>query len=675
MNQNQALATFRKTKGFSLKEASQKTKIPRLFIYLFEHGYFHPTPSQLITFSKVYEVPLQDLGTRYDYPVVSIDSKKLKKDFLRFLKNKWALLVSSLVIAGSTAGTIVGVNFLKECKSNGVDQYGSSFQTAYKETLSKGELTLDIFDGPCYEYTVTDADENELRFRFPQIQINLFYASFGVTVTTPDGVLSIDYDGSSATEIRIQFSYSDDYSMGIVPHFTGIGYREENTIRFESIDSEDKELSKEKAQEQILTGLPYTDTYFEDNVESALGIKETALGLATQKREGNRLLNDKYNTGFLMGTGMASLLAVATFALMFSSFSLLGKYHVKKKEIASLQGDIYLPKRSYEPLPKDISISPFIPEFVIRTVGVLMLFLGSIRPFLTVASLTGFAGLGGTHPQAFNEATANFVSFAIILLFAAKMMNMVGNGRSFKSLVTLFLGGTILYICTVFFLHMIAETTMLEALLTYSPGNVVFGILVFSLYAFFLFYESPLLKSNKVLLICFRSLIILPLLYLVFSYIYAINGNLFGFSHYYLKAFLFPKSLIVSGFSILFVSASFVYRKVMIHRFGEEGFAIYSQGNRSKITLNIICAAAIMIMFVIDRLSGYIPYAKKLGIGNNQFMWVSALIMLFYTPHIGKRNALVDKAYGFSYGLSLGISYILIFLMIMIDTNWSFFTD
>ena len=361
------------------------------------------------------------------------------------------------------------------------------------------------------------------------------------------------------------------------------------------------------------------------------------------------------------------IFACLFFALFVFSFikTFVYKYkneNINNDEIKDCQNFDIVKKE----LPRDIKIQPFIPEIAMRLLILFVAFLSSLGIYYIFQSIVTEDPIAMFSGIAFKMEIAGFSTVSVLLLFFLKLDIRQAKKNSFLINYMLFFVGLIFY-----FLLLIAQSTLLQAktgaapviaeALNYLPGNIIWGILAFNLLSVFLFGETKSIQNNDKKRFRYRLLAIIPIAYMVISSVYQIGRKTSGWNWpLAVSSLLFSKALFLTLFSVLYCLVVFFYKRHTEKKFGLENAKIYQNGNRYHFIKNLLVIAVIAALGIADLLIGKFWTNNPLDAGGNYVVLYMIPFVLFYRPHMGKRNGKWDLVFTIFYGLCLSLGLLLV---------------
>ena len=321
-----------------------------------------------------------------------------------------------------------------------------------------------------------------------------------------------------------------------------------------------------------------------------------------------------------------------------------------------------------KPLKKrDIRIFPFIPETAFEIIGIVLLGVASMRfqLYLVMAFLPAGIGLTTGEIKDIYEIMMLVFYMGMFLLYFIDFDLFMDDKRVLRNIAAYTLIFFGLYIVELTFLRMINSESLLFSMVEYKLPNM-FGTISMYFWIIYLLYFTPKFIDTKKKLVVFRSLSAIPVVIIFGTYIIFNGANTsFGWNMPDWAYYLFASERI--PFSLLCVSylfGVFFLRLLFRKKYGDEAAAQYFNGNRFLFMKNILICLIVLLIAAFDAGMATIPGAKKWGFGYTYETVSMIPLLLFYHPHKGPRNRLLDY---FILGLyMLAITGVLSFFVIFV---------
>lgn len=321
----------------------------------------------------------------------------------------------------------------------------------------------------------------------------------------------------------------------------------------------------------------------------------------------------------------------------------------------------------------DIKYPSFIPEFVLKVVGLVVLALFGTTLFASVYLLFNADFIGFRDATAVKALTSNFLSSATLVLFFIKIdVYMRKSGKELlTNIIALFIGGLIFYIAEVLLVTTIMNdgnivSGLLTALGDIIPGNVIWNLMLYSLIFFFLFTLPKKYENRPASILHWRLCSLIPTLWLLFALVYKLFIEDMIPDHSFYFSFLFhTQGIIVTLFAIFYIYSLYFMHLRNKLTFGEENAEVFSYSRTFALQKNILACIYIIILFLIDIFFKYKVPNNTLKLGKNWTIIFLVPFILLYRPHIGGRNKTWDTTYITLYGVCLTGGYIASALFIL----------
>jgi hypothetical protein len=382
------------------------------------------------------------------------------------------------------------------------------------------------------------------------------------------------------------------------------------------------------------------------------------------------LETEKLNT---VGDNLTLAGTICTAAFFFLTVLIAVALWAKKRKAQTETTEVPpedLPARGpVHPLPKNWIIRPFLPEYVLRLVGIGLILASSILFFsftyqvLSSLDVTKIFEVIGDAKNWYRFRP--LVTMAMLLWFFTKV-EMIQN-KSYNPMVSIIsmLACSILYYVAELSLTSYfgkggdAYYSTLYLLFTkLMPGNLPASILCFTLIVVFLLTTPAFVKGKKT--VWWRLLSLLPIGYLALSYFYAVGIKLWGWEiwPFWASSLLVRKQFALICFAIFYPVLLYGYRLLMKKRYGQEQVAVYFEGNEYFFIKNFLACLVLTGIILANELFAGSDYAKAIGLSSNLWLIVLIPLVFFYHPHLGKRNSLADALITIVYFISLSFAYI-----------------
>lgn len=676
MSQNLTLYNLRVSRGLSLKEAAYQTLTNRLSLYLFERGYLPIPKNKIALYAAYYGVKKEVFADPLGYPTpIFPESKKptFAQKMGKFLFRLPVLFVSiGLMIAsgGVLAGGLVALKNVTVSHGSAGPDYAAIYDVTNEKGTSSGFDSL-LNKGTTKDLTYTAQDDSSFTVSISTKTQDYFKASFITSVPLEEGAFIITLQGSGSSPyfkaIDMTTGFPQYFIYGSFPDSGDLEITSIQTIMLQEVD--DQTIADAEAA-YIQKAFPSVPSLFEDWLKMAeitthVGLYDILIdagqcGLETEK------LNTVGDNLTLAGT-----ICLTTFFFLTAliAVALVAKKRRPQPETTQVPPEDLPARGPVHPLPKNWIIRPFLPEYVLRLVGIGLILASSILFFSFTYRV--LASLDVTKIfEVIGDATNWYrfrplVTMAMLLWFFTKV-EMIQN-KSYNPIVSIIamLACSILYYVAELSLTSYFDkggdayySTLYLLFTKLMPGNLPASILSFTLIVVFLLTTPSFVKPKKT--VWWRLLALLPIAYLGFSYFYAVGLKAWGWSKwpYWASSLLVRKQFTLITFAIFYPVLLYFYRLIMKKRYGSEQAAVYFEGNEYFFIKNFLACFVLALIIMANELFVGTAYAKAIGLSSNLWLIVLIPLVFFYHPHLGKRNSLADALITVIYFISLSFAYI-----------------
>lgn len=621
---NIQLSELRKNKNLTLKEAAKATGVPRLFLYLYENGYFRPTKRALRKIEAYYKEKVTFNGEEaYPAPLKekTIDDKKD------------SLLVKRIVFGTLSFITLlsvaVGAILFNKSVNNKTSYYGDTYNQMHLEAQNHGELGHDLVTSLEYHYLDDYDAPGYTTFIFYETN-NFLYLNECIYSTTflTENYGIVRYHFKFGSNLSVDSNICDfhlgSWSRGfyLSCNFTYTGEKIEKIDNYDLKLSAGTQITEQEVVGLINDRLDDVESSFSKLLSARLNKDVSFYKDFLPAREQGR------KTNFLLQIAALFLIIPGTIAF-FIFFFIFVRSLIANIRPRLITSESKKALNKSEPLPKDLRIDFGIPDlFIIIFAKVLQ--IGSILVML----LSVLAKLGLPLPSFIGND--DFLAFLRISFLAGIFLeHFIMLGR-IKKATTLF--QTIVLNLFLFLFIATIETTLIlitnawgydfaTFIVKFIPSNVYQVVAVHYLIFLFLFFQPPFLnKRKKYIRIIWHSLSFIPLGLLIAIYFLSNSYMLtYGVEQNIFIDFWFPNGfLALSIVCVLFMYTTFAVRIIYERKFGQQKAQSFFYGDRYTLIENAICSALILIVGGIDFFFANNQYAYYLGLGSNY--WIFALI-------------------------------------------------
>jgi len=648
---NQQLTQWRLQRGLSRRQAAKEIGIPRLFLALYEGGYFRPKGKEKEKLETYYGQVLIDT-VEGEYPgAVPIPPKPEKPRRKR-------LLVSGILSLFFLTCGIAGAGLFGMASGNAVPLYGEAYALAREVAMKEGQPGRDIATDLPYSYLTNGSPPtgrasivfyetnsilyfNECVFtsntgsqKYKELGTARFHFRFGGSLSRDSALCTFTYNSFAASSaFNAEFLYTGETVTSLVS-FSPI---------FQGTVTIDETLAVALVNMKVHDAAASFSEVLGDAVGKPIDFAREFLPAREQGRK----------AAFAMEVAGLSLLfpSIVGFFLCAAAFLLT---FVRRRKFLLTHFDEEREEEGRRPLPRDWNIPFGIPDF---TIVVLAKLLGYGSVFLLLFSSIGRFVF--TLPAFLLDE--GFLSACRICFFVSPfLVNFVMFG-SMKKEGPLFVGLT-KYLLGYLFLAT-AETALIgvanawgydvaELLYRYVPSNVFLAAALQYLIFLFLFFEPSFIrKRGGRFTSLWHLLSLVPVGVIVatmvvgnsYNVIYGVKKNiyvLFWFSDFH---------ICLSLCSILFLYAMFFVRLFYRRKYGSRAAAIIHNGNRYMAVSNAACALIIVAIALCDLAFRGSQFGHYLGLGDNTWLLLLVPFILFcrFGPsYVEARHANEDMIHG-----------------------------
>lgn len=676
MATNAYLYSLRKKQNLTLRQAGKKVGIPFLLLMLYEKGYLSISKKAIAKLAKGYGVDAASFEDPLGYPEPIDESNPTtaKSEKLHQIMLAWPTLISVFALfALSFSIFLWGYIDFMDIGNKTSDLYDSEISEL--DSLVRKNGTHDE-DAKTYRLAYANsADSSSLDVVASEDSRLVMATSFAYTFPLNENSVAFTLSASRATPI---FSYVETDSTGLLTVYSGSGTIKDNkTYTLTALlDANEETVTDSKVLEEKQTLI----TSYQDKTVSLFfswcgyhgsSVTRNPNTLVSRIAQGNVTLSQKMslaNNLLLCGT-----LFGAIFLFLSVLLGALKFVQVKKKKIYALPESVSedLPAREPKPLKKNFRFGPFLPETLFRLAGVVLILISSILFFKVVQGVIGaykendLLGLLLVAMDAFDwYRLMPLIPLATTLWFFIRIEILHTSQNIWPTIIlSLFLGFLYYFAENAFdfYFQMNSDTFrtgILAAFTMILPGNLFWGMAAFSFIVLFLLTTPAFKKKSSV--VVWRLCSLLPVAYLLLSYLYAVGIKAWNWPEWDSgwTGLLARKSIIPTAFALFYPFSLYLYRIIVVQKYGKDQASVYFEGNRYFYIKNLIAGVILGILALISYLLGSSAWAGNLGLKNAY--WIAILIpfILFYHPHMGKRNKIIDVVFPLAYTVSLTFAYL-----------------
>ncbi len=696
LSYNQVLYQIRKRKGMSKKEFAKFLGIPTLFYRYYENGYIKPSGKYINKISEKlnfdYSIYFEGISS---YPVdLPITLTKFEKWNRKLLAKLW-VKITFIVLLFCSIGTIIGgFTRYNHVMSNTREFYNERYLEFVDNVREKGTITYsllheitrpEIHISNSNKYVSISTSSEDYAIRGFNAYINYKGENESVYYIVPN------LANESTKSLNVQYINYTSLDKYIATFSIKDGnFTFNNDIRLEngtSVAANTKEY--QLIETKMKSHINDVNNDFNELITTKLGMNYdfySELIIDHQKGANENLFAEIMSLAMgIIGIGLTGLFL---FAILFAIFFglkedkkpidplLVEDANQKQASQTNSKKDILETKPlqetsitnlKFKSPKKDIRFYPFIPETVFEIIGICLIFLGSIRVILNVTYLFYSDGI---NEELYNQTSTNLFTLFTVGMFLLYFIDFDIFLDDKRSLRNFFLYGIVFFGLYVIECVLVEYLTKTRGLINIAanfyvvPNNFgtiscYFGIM------FFLFYTPQNLNTKKKAII-FRSLSIIPIIWIIVSTLIFENYKKWGLDLGTWGVYFFNSER--PQFSILCVTylvGLFFIRLYVKQKYGEENASRIFNGNKFYFMKNVfvclIIAAIAISEYILRNASSNIK-------GMGKYYQIAYLIpfLLFYHPHLGKRCKPVDYFTLTLYGLFFCVGYVFAALMIIV---------
>jgi len=326
-----------------------------------------------------------------------------------------------------------------------------------------------------------------------------------------------------------------------------------------------------------------------------------------------------------------------------------------------------------ERVPRNTWMDLFVPEFFVRLLSLGLLFASSLATYFLFINVVKNDVVGITASVSSKELVSNLSVIAIMLLYFVKL-DIYQNKKSAVGICTFYLIlGLLYYLALVVIYYMLVGTSdslasITNAIFDVLPGNIVWGVVVFNLITIIMFAPvKDKFNADKKKIIKFRLTALIPFSYLVASCIVFFGIKAGGWQMpYAVSSLFFYKAPMITVFAILYCAGVFLFRWLSFKKFGMTNGLIFIKSNKYNYIRNATAALIILGIGIFDLVCLFCWKDNPFGFGSNYLMLAAIPFLIFYHPHLGKRNGLWDAIFNVLYCIAYIIGIVLVIIAILV---------
>ena len=665
--------------GLSRKAFARNVHISYFKYTLIEKGYLKPSKRNVNSIEKYLNIDFKpylkgaasystDLPEKEKRPIV-----KMVYDFIGATGTRIALIFIFLL---SLSAVITSIIWTDKYETNRKDFYPEKIVELYDSVVDNGTVTLDllnslsraeIFDNmDNYRLTMIKANYNGSRIGEMEFKIDYWTDDYRLTLVF-NNELKVTFltNFIAAKKVKVTAKYVD---------YTDNSYTQ---LVFYEVEKDDYELIKDSVPFDVKD--PANEDRLMQMVEDIifkLYVFNDNFNVLTRDKLG--LTYDFYDDIFvpLVDTNIKLrrwenaieiiyiLGIIATLASLFGmAYSVL--YGTKKgvNQMSFTNDTSSILKGKKEITKSDIKLTPFIPEIVLEFIGIIIVFIASLRIFYYYSMIIGVVPATMSN---FKEVTNIFMPIfylGMFLLYFIDFDTFVEDKRVIRNFFMYLLIYIGLYVLEIYLVDVLKgnESVVFNMVDEVKFPNMFGSIALYFLMMFLLFCTPKFINTKKRLII-FRSLSVLPAIIVLTLYFIFKNANgAWGWNLDKEILFLFTSERIsFSLLCILYLYGLYFLRLFFKRKYGDKEAKRYFNGNRYIFLKNIMLSLIILGVAIVEYLLKDNSTANKLGFGVNYYIIFLIPFVIFYHPHKGERNFWSDIMTTILYALAISSIFIFI---------------
>ena len=644
-NYNTHLSSLREKLGLSIKQASKLIGISRMKLYFYEAGYFRPTQKDLEKINAFYKEDVKIDGIE-GYPVPNLTKEKHKKD--KRLKGK--RIVFGIFSVFSLLIIATGSILFSQTLNNELSFYGEAYNQTKAAVVKQGLYAHDLVTSMKYYYAEERGYDFESTMLFYESNNILYFNECTYSRTYFNGTMDLDrYLYHFGSNLGID-SYRCDFTYGALNEgayfscsFDYTGGKVEKIYNLKTITEGIDPISEKDALYIVNSKIDEVNPALSELMSALLDQEYDFYHDFLPAREKGRKINFALQISglILIFTG------ITMFFIFFTVFIKLLLKNVKPRLVST---DISPEGKAVEPLPEDINVRLGVPDIFIIIIGKVCQYLSML-----MLALSFLTKVGLRLPSFFVDPTfASVFGVAWLVGIFLEHFVMIGRIKKAKTLFQEVIRNLMifLFIATIETLLIVITNAwgydFASLIFKYIPGNVYQVVAVHYLLFLFLFFQPSFLnKLGTKARVLWHSLSILPLGFLITSYILSNRYALvYGVKENVYINFWFPNSfLLLSIVCVLFIYITFFLRLFYEKKYGKHNSQLFFYGDRYALIENLICVALIIIATSLDFIFMHNQFAYYLGLGRNYWMYILVpfLLVCKYSPNSQQAVLLEDN--------------------------------
>ena len=616
--------------GLKMRNFAKKLGIGLIKYDLIENGYLKPGKKEIIKISEALNI---DYGPytqgEYSYPGEKEYKRKYFKKVYDFLGSKFFRIFTGIICVISLALLVFFIIQYVGATRYEKTFYSDSYVNFYKKFLDESSPSFSVTNSLMRPELYKVQDDKFISMKGEYNNQNVGDLDF-MTVYYTDGYRCIVKGKVVNTSYSMFNATITDYSS-----------MKNVLVSYDCTDGNYELLSKPSEYDDAVK--QYSMTFFNDYdllISEELNIDTPILDLIRDMGYTSyeiRIVTSFSKIGYVF---ISIIVLISLFCFIFSFV-----YGTKNGVERTHSHGLIIHHEGLIKPKGDWRFTPFIPETVFEIIGIVVLAIASLRYQIYISAALNPAGIGMSISEIRNMYDPYMMCFytGMFLLYFIDFDLFLEDKRVIRNIfiyLFLFIG---VYVLEITLLESMNDQTLFFSIIRNRLPNMFGTISMYFLITYFLYF-TPKFVNTKRKVIVFRCLSIIPVIVIVSTYIIFHGANTtFGWDLPNWAYYLFASERIT--FSLLCVTylyGLFFLRLFFKKKFGDEIAANYFNGNKFLFMKNVLICAIIVVISVIDLLVARNSAAKSWGFGYTYFTLFLIPLLLFYHPHKGPRNKLVD---------------------------------
>lgn len=630
---NDFLYQKRKQLNIKRKEFAKLLGIGRFRFYLIERGYVKPNKKEIELISKYFDIDFNYYleGIR-SYPTEINDKKKMKITvwLLHIFSKRWFRIFIT-AFGASLLAAIIALVFVNNRSK--ISYYDTKVIDVWSGVLDKGSsnISLTDYNYPMITYVIEEDEDHS-----KAVMIKSFYGST-LSLTFNEIFWYEDY--------RYYFYYSNYYDNTITYTVSFLNYIDNSTstIKVEYSNGEYKiknYLAEDVGPLDKLLEKNDPGVDFENLILSKLGISISFEELVSSMRETD-IEFSKVNSWVALALLICfALLLIVIFVALYAFI-----YGVKKGEILVFNHSDKLLgiEFGHQKVKKDIKFTPFIPEIAVRLLGILLVFFGAFRVVFLSSNVAEYS----LDNMKMAEILLSIQMFGMFVIFFVNFDIFMDDERLLRNIILYTMAFLLIYVFETILIQLLEFSNSILSTVS-SRLNLPnpFGTAAcYFLMILFLFFTPKWVNTKKKLII-YRLMVLVPISFIIVSFIISNFDTFYGTSinndwaEMFFRGDRFTLSILAMGYLI----SLFFLRLYFKRKYGEEQSAKIFVGNRFILIKNLMASGWILFIWIFEMIFSGNAKLNSIGIGINRYLILFIPVLLLYHPHKGARKTAVDVA-------------------------------